>query len=125
MSEDHEVGYGKPPKKNQFKKGQSGNPKGRPKQSRSHSVLMEEELGQRITVKEGNKKITMTKREAIVKQLINKAIKGDNRATKTVLDHCQDIEPESEVSQPLSIHDEKLLGRFFDKQRLVHAWSDT
>lgn len=116
MSEDYEVGYGKPPKKNQFKKGQSGNPKGRPKKSRNRSTLMEEELNQQIKVKEGNKTITMSKSEAVVKQLINKGIKGDLRAVKIVLDHLQDIEPESEVSQPLSIHDEKLLGRFFDKQ---------
>ena len=116
MSEDYEVGYGKPPKKNQFKKGQSGNPKGRPKKSRNRSALMEEELNQQIKVKEGNKTITMSKSEAVVKQLINKGIKGDLRAVKIVLDHLQDIEPESEVSQPLSIHDEKLLGRFFDKQ---------
>ena len=98
MSEDYEVGYGKPPKKNQFKKGQSGNPKGRPKKSRNRSTLMEEELNQQIKVKEGNKTITMSKSEAVVKQLINKGIKGDLRAVKIVLDHLQDIEPESEVS---------------------------
>jgi hypothetical protein len=27
---DHEVGYGKPPHRSQFVKGQSGNPRGRP-----------------------------------------------------------------------------------------------
>ena len=32
----YEVGYGKPPKHTQFKKGQSGNPKGRPKQVQAH-----------------------------------------------------------------------------------------
>ena len=116
MSEDYEVGYGKPPKKNQFKKGQSGNPKGRPKQSRSHSVLMEEELGQQIKVKEGNKTITMSKSEAVVKQLINKGIKGDLRAVKIVLDHLQDIEPESKVAQSISANDRKIIDGFLKKE---------
>jgi hypothetical protein len=33
MSDSYEVGYGKPPKDTQFKKGSSGNPKGRPKKA--------------------------------------------------------------------------------------------
>jgi Family of unknown function (DUF5681) len=28
--EDHQMGYGKPPRHSQFVKGQSGNPRGRP-----------------------------------------------------------------------------------------------
>ena len=31
--DDYEVGYGKPPKNTQFRKGVSGNPRGRPKKS--------------------------------------------------------------------------------------------
>ncbi len=31
MADDYEIGYGKPPKQTQFRKGQSGNPRGRPK----------------------------------------------------------------------------------------------
>ena len=31
---DYEVGYGKPPKEHRFKKGQSGNPRGRPKDAK-------------------------------------------------------------------------------------------
>ena len=116
MSKDHEVGYGKPPKKNQFKKGQSGNPKGRPKKSRNRSTLMEEELNQQIKVKEGNKTITMSKSEAVVKQLINKGIKGDLRAVKIVLDHLQDIEPESKVAQSISANDRKIIDGFLKKE---------
>ena len=116
MSEDYEVGYGKPPKKNQFKKGQSGNPKGRPKKSRNRSTLMEEELNQQIKVKEGNKTITMSKSEAVVKQLINKGIKGDLRAVKIVLDHLQDIEPESKVAQSISANDRKIIDGFLKKE---------
>lgn len=117
MSDDYEVGYRKPPKKNQFKKGQSGNPKGRPKKSRSRASLMEEELNRQITVKEGNKTITMTKSEAVVKQLVNKAIKGDARAAKVVLEHLEEIEPESKVAQSISPEDRKIIEGYIEKER--------
>jgi len=112
MSDDYEVGYRKPPKKTQFKKGQSGNPKGRPKKSRDRSTIIKEELEQIITVKEGNKTVTMTKGEAVIKQMVNKAIKGDNRATKTVLDLMENEEVESEGGVPLNANDQKILEEF-------------
>ena len=39
MSDDYEIGYGKPPKKHRFRKGQSGNPKGRTKKQDSGSAI--------------------------------------------------------------------------------------
>lgn len=116
MSDDYEVGYGKPPKQNQFKKGQSGNPKGRPKKSRSRSTLMEEELNLTITVKEGKQTITMSKSEAIIKQLVNKAIKGDARAANIVLEHLQEMEPDSKVAQAISNNDREILNDFLENQ---------
>ena len=43
---DYEVGYGKPPRKSQFKPGQSGNPKGRPKGRKGFSTILVEELSE-------------------------------------------------------------------------------
>lgn len=116
MNEEYEVGYGKPPKKNQFKKGQSGNPNGRPRKSRSRSTLMEEELNLQITVKEGNQTIMMRKSEAVIKQLVNKAIKGDARAAKIVLEHLEEVEPESKVAQAISNNDREILNGFLKTQ---------
>lgn len=75
------VGYKRPPEHTRFKKGQSGNPKGRPKGSLNFIQALEKELRSPVTVKEpGGGSRTITKFEAALKQLANKAAMGDHRA---------------------------------------------
>ncbi len=75
-----EVGYKRPPKHSQFRKGESGNPKGRPKGSLNVATALERELNQRVTIKENGAARTITKFEAAIKQLVNKAASGDSKA---------------------------------------------
>jgi hypothetical protein len=80
-----EVGFGKPPKHTRFRKGHSGNPKGRPRGSRNASTLLDEALKERVTISENGRRRKVTKLEAILKQLVNKAAGGDHRATQLLL----------------------------------------
>ena len=82
--EPYEVGYGKPPKANQFKPGQSGNRKGRPKKPKNTVPHIKDELDQTITITENGKKHRITKRAAIYKRLVNDALKGDARKIELV-----------------------------------------
>src|SRR5258707_11125907 len=83
-SPEYPVGYGKPPQHSRFKKGQSGNPKGRPKASESFARLARRTLNERIVIKENGERRTITKLQAALKQLINKAASGDARAIREV-----------------------------------------
>lgn len=86
---DYTVGYGKPPAESRFKPGQSGNPKGRPKGVKNFSTVMDKELATKVTIKEGEKRKKISKREAMVKQLTNKAAAGDHKSIQVVFDYDQ------------------------------------
>src|SRR6185437_1408197 len=90
------VGYGKPPQKNKFQKGTSGNSRGRPKkklriEDRLDKVLdfnrmFGAELASKVTIIENGKKVQISAMQAIVMTLIRRAIKGEDSATNRVLD---------------------------------------
>lgn len=82
----YEIGYKKPPHDTRFKPGQSGNPKGRPKRVTTLAETLEKELLAQVTmVEEGGKRRKISKLEAILKQHINNAAKGDLKAAALVL----------------------------------------
>ncbi|MBL4590375.1 MAG: hypothetical protein JKY96_00295 [Phycisphaerales bacterium] len=84
-STDHAVGYRKPPKESQWKPGQSGNPKGRPKKIKDFYKLIDIELDETIRINDGGEIRLMPKRQIIVKALVNDALQGDARARKLIL----------------------------------------
>jgi hypothetical protein len=82
----YEIGYRRPPKGGQFKKGQSGNTKGRPKGSGNFLTLLEHELGQTIVVNENGRKKLITRMQAIVKRMVSGALQGDQKALLTLVE---------------------------------------
>jgi hypothetical protein len=77
---DYEVGYGKPPRGTGFKKGQSGNPRGRPPLSKNLTTLLNDTLNEPVTITEDDRRRKITKREAVIKPLVNKSASGDPRS---------------------------------------------
>jgi hypothetical protein len=97
---DYEVGYGKPPRHTRFKAGQSGNPRGRPSGSKNLTTVLSEALNEFVIVAENGGRRKISKRQAIIKQLVNQSAKADLRATKILLDILQDIERRTESASP-------------------------
>jgi hypothetical protein len=111
---DYEVGYGKPPRDTRFKRGQSGNPRGRPPGAKNLSTLLNEALNELVVVTENGGRKRISKRRAAFKQLVNDAAKGEWRALKLLVDILQDIErrtePQTEESS-FSLADEKVIAQ--------------
>jgi uncharacterized protein DUF5681 len=74
------VGYCNPPGQTRFKKGQSGNPQGRPKGTLNMATVLERTLREKVVTSENGRRKVITKLEAAIKQLINKAASGELKA---------------------------------------------
>jgi len=110
---DYEVGYGKPPRDTRFAKGQSGNPRGRPAGAKNLRTLLSEALNETVLVTENGGRRKVTKRQAIITQLVNRSATADFRAIKILLDIVRYIEGQAEPTAPetsdFSEADEKVL----------------
>lgn len=85
------VGYGKPPKHSQFRRGRSGNTKGRPKGSKNIRSVFHNELNERVPITENGKHRTISKLEATIKQMVNKAASGDAKAMRTLIQLLREL----------------------------------
>lgn len=126
---DANVGYGRPPTHSRFKPGRSGNPKGRPKGAISYLACVRRELEQKITVTEGGRQKRIKKQEAVAKRLVEKALKGDPQALRSVAEidrsFLASLEKETASHEPallaaeLTPSDEAILNAFLAQNRSV------
>ncbi len=81
----YEVGNKKPPKQFQFKPGQSGNPKGRPKGSTSFEARVQKELSKLVTVNKNGRSVKMSKLDVGVTRLVDRFMTGDLKSTAIII----------------------------------------
>lgn len=117
---DYEVGYGRPPRHTQFKRGRSGNPRGRPKGHQNIKTVLETLLNQKVTVTENGQAKRMTKRELMFAGAINRAAKGDPRALNTVVALMARLgladTPVEQVEREPAPEDQAILDLFLQRQ---------
>lgn len=83
---DYEVGYKRPPKAAQYRKGECGNPDGRPPKILTLTGAIEEMLNERVTVPDdrGRPK-RMQLRDAVAIAMVNGGLKGDIKMTRQII----------------------------------------
>ncbi len=97
--EAYEVGYKHPPRETQFQKGQSGNPKGRPKGTKNLQTDLHEEFQEDIQIHSGGQTTIISKQRALIKRLMEKALKGGERAAEILLKWSAALGPADEAHQ--------------------------
>lgn len=108
------VGYGSPPEHTRYKKGQSGNPAGRPKGSQNLATVLERILRETVTIRENGRTVKMTKLEHSVQQLTKKATEGNLRALQQLMALVRSAEvqaPQENQRPSLSETDQAVLQR--------------
>ena len=100
QNEPYDVGFGKPPKHSQFKKGESGNRRGRPRGTLNLAKVLERTLREKVVVKEHGRRKVITKLEAAISQLVNKATSGDRHAVRYLCQLVISGEERSVAAEP-------------------------
>ena len=91
---------GNPSKHTQFRKGTSGNPRGRPRGSKNLSTYLMEAARDQVTVTVGGRTRTISKLQATTMQLATKAASGDQAAIGRFLDWVDEIETRAANVKP-------------------------
>lgn len=116
---DYEIGYGKPPEQSRWKKGQSGNPRGRPKASRGLKADLHAELVSRMEIQMNGKRISGTKQQLMLKTLTARAAAGDVRAIKALIDLVMQVfgpEDRGGDAKRLSAQDQQILNELLGRR---------
>ena len=118
---DYEIGYRKPPAGRPFQKGRSGNPSGRPRK-KDLPELLAAAVDEPVYVTTEGERRRITKREAIVTQLVNKSTTADLRATKLLIDMLKEVEKKAGAAAPrgparLSLADREVVEQFITRLR--------
>lgn len=99
--DDYEVGYRRPPKDTQFKKGETGNPNGRPRKRGAVEMDVGAILNAPVTVVQDGKPRNMSPKEVELRRILKKAVTGDLRSIVYLLDQFQKY---GALERPKSIH---------------------
>jgi Family of unknown function (DUF5681) len=94
------IGYGNPPKHSQFRKGRSGNERGRPPGSKNLATILKAAARDKVTATIGGKQREISKLQATAMQLATKAAGGDQASMGKFLDWVDEIERRAAAAKP-------------------------
>jgi hypothetical protein len=104
------VGYGRPPLSTRFRKGRSGNPRGRPRGSTDIAAILKRALGAPAAPAEDGAPRAVSKLEAMFEQQVDKAAAGDLAALRFLTALPQFAPDSAAAAPPLAESDRKVVA---------------
>ena len=114
----YEIGYGRPPRSGQFKKGQSGNPRGRRKGAKLFVEIVMDALNEKVAINENGSRKMITKREALAKQVANKGATGDLKSIKLLFEILEGLDHTERATRSAAAYPENASAREIISKRL-------
>lgn len=114
------IGFGSPPVEHQFKPGQSGNPRGRPKRARNLKSILSEEQSERVRVTDSQgRSRRYSKLQLVIKRLLEKAAKGDVRAISKLVElniQLFGLDPDAARSATVDKRDAEIIEQYLERR---------
>jgi hypothetical protein len=114
----HEIGYGKPPKANQFRKGRSGNPRGKRQGEENITSAFKRIVLKRVKINDGEKVRTMTLAEAVILKNYNAAVQKNPFAMSNIFRLAEDagefvdFTDAKQVGMPIAVPEKVTMEEF-------------
>ena len=114
----HEIGYGKPPKANQFRKGRTGNPRGKRQGEEKTISAFKRIVLKRVKINDGEKVRTMTLAEAVILKNYNAAVQKNPFAMSNIFRLAEDAgefvdsTDAKQVGRPLFVPEKVTIDEF-------------
>jgi hypothetical protein len=111
----HSVGYGNPPRAHRFRPGQSGNPRGRPKNTKNETTILRELLNRKIEVRDGGRPRKITVLEAILLRFTEDALKGNTKTATFLFNRYAASNSTEPQSEDISATDREIIDEFVER----------
>jgi hypothetical protein len=114
----HEIGYGKPPKANQFRKGRSGNPRGKRQGEENITSAFKRIVLKRVKINDGEKVRTVTLAEAVILKNYNAAVQKNPFAMSNIFRLAEDagefvdFTDAKQVGMPIAVPEKVTIEEF-------------
>jgi hypothetical protein len=121
---EYDVGYRKPPTHKQFKLGQSGNPRGRPKGSKNESTILHGILHRKIKIQDGGRSRQVTILEAMLTRFAQDSLKGNVKSAAFLLNRYGTLVSGEIEQSGLNSDDRAVLEAFMTRLKATPSEGD-
>src|SRR5712675_1770974 len=114
----YEVGYGKPPKASQFRKGRTGNPRGKRQGEENTISAFKRIVSKRVKINDGEKVRTITLAEAVILKNYNAALQKNPFAMSNIFRLAEDagelvdFTDAKQVGKPIAMPEKMTMEEF-------------